>query len=68
MEKSDLLHQLRIDRSEERSRASGSRVWIGVVVAALIVAAIGAGAWWYLRGGVAFEVEGGTAGAVTVTA
>jgi len=61
VEKSDLLHQLRIDRSEERSRAAGSRVWIGVVVAAVIVAALGAGAWWYLRGGVAFEVEAATA-------
>ena len=61
MEKSDLLHQLRIDRSEESSRATGSRVWIGVVVAALVVAATGAGAWWYLRGGAAFEVEAATA-------
>ena len=32
MEKSDLLQQLRIDRSEERARGPGSRVWIGVLV------------------------------------
>jgi RND family efflux transporter MFP subunit len=61
VEKSDLLHQLRIDRSEERSRAAGSRGWIGVVVAVVIVAAIGAGAWWFMRGGAAFEVEAATA-------
>jgi len=61
VEKSDLLHQLRIDRSEERTRTGGSRVWIGVVVALIIVAALGAGAWWYFSGGKAFEVEAATA-------
>jgi len=61
VEKSDLLHQLRIDRSEERTRTGGSRVWIGVVVALIVVAALGAGAWWYFSGGKAFEVEAATA-------
>ena len=60
MEKSDLLHQLRIDRSDERSRGSGSRVWIGAVVALILIAAL-AGGWWFLRGGTAFEVEAAAA-------
>jgi RND family efflux transporter MFP subunit len=60
VEKSDLLHQLRIDRSDERSRAPGSRVWIGAVVALILIAAL-AGGWWFLRGGTAFEVEAATA-------
>jgi len=62
VEKSDLLQQLRIDRSEERSRSRGSRLWIGVVAALLVLAAIG-GAWWMLRGGKTFEVETATAAA-----
>ncbi len=61
MEKSDLLQQLRIDRSEERARGPGSRVWIGVLVALIVVAALAAGGWWFLRGGTAFEVEAATA-------
>ena len=61
MEKSDLLQQLRIDRSEERTRGSGSRVWIGALVALIVVAALVAGAWWFLRGGTTFEVEAATA-------
>src|SRR4051812_13792381 len=61
VEKSDLLQQLRIDRSEERTRASGSRLWIGVLVALVLVAVLAAGAWWYLRGGPAYEVEAATA-------
>src|SRR4051812_25850857 len=61
VEKSDLLQQLRIDRSEERTRASGSRLWIGVLVALVLVAVLAAGAWWYLRGGPAYEIEAATA-------
>ena len=61
MEKSDLLQQLRIDRSEERARASGSRVWIGAIAALIVVAALAAGAWWFLRGGTAFDVAAATA-------
>jgi len=53
---------LRIDRSEERSRSGGSRLWIGVVAALLVLGAIG-GAWWMLRGGKTFEVETATAAA-----
>jgi RND family efflux transporter MFP subunit len=61
VEKSDLLQQLRIDRSEERARGSASRVWIGALVALIVVAALAAGGWWFLRGGTTFEVEAATA-------
>ena len=60
MEKSDLLHQLRIDRSEERMSARGSRLWIVVVVLLVLAAAIGGG-WWWLKGGATFEVEAANA-------
>ncbi len=60
MEKADLLQQLRIDRGEERSTTRGSRVWIGVVVALLVLGALAAGGWWWLSGGKTFEVEAAT--------
>ena len=65
MEKSDLLQQLRIDRSDERPRARGSRLVISVVVALLALIAVAAGGWWFLRGGTTFEVEAATAVAPT---
>ena len=61
MEKSDLLQQLRIDRSDDRPRARGSRLVIGGVVALLVLIALAAGGWWFLRGGTAFEVQATTA-------
>ena len=61
MEKADLLHQLRIDRSEERAPARGARLAIGVVVAVLVLLAAAAGGWWYFVGGKALEVEAATA-------
>lgn len=57
MENSDLLQKLRIDRSEPAARSRGVGVWIGVVVAVLVVAALGAGGWWLLHGGEKFTVE-----------
>ncbi|HEV7490129.1 MAG TPA: efflux RND transporter periplasmic adaptor subunit, partial [Rhodanobacteraceae bacterium] len=60
MEKSDLLHQLRIDRSEERPRGRGSRLVV-VVVALVVLIALAAGGWWFLRGGATFEVEAASA-------
>lgn len=36
-------------------------MWIGVVVAVLLLAALGAGGWWFLHGGKTFEVEAATA-------
>lgn len=63
MEKSDLLHQLRIDRSEPEARSRGAGVWIGVALAVLVVAALSAGGWWFLHGGQTFEVETATAAA-----
>ncbi|HJT97877.1 MAG TPA: efflux RND transporter periplasmic adaptor subunit [Rhodanobacteraceae bacterium] len=61
VEKSELLQQLRIDRSDERTRTPASRAWIGVVAAIVVLAALGAGAWWFLRGGKTIEVETATA-------
>lgn len=63
MEKSDLLHQLRIDRSEPETRSRGAGLWIGGAVAVLVLAALGAGGWWLLRGGPTFEVEAAIAAA-----
>ena len=61
MEKADLLQQLRIDRGDERSTARGSRVWIGVVAALVVLVALAAGVWWWFAGGKTFEVEAATA-------
>ncbi len=61
MEKADLLHQLRIDRGEERASSRGSRVWIGVAVALVVLVALAAGGWWFVAGGKTFEVEAATA-------
>jgi RND family efflux transporter MFP subunit len=60
VEKADLLHQLRIDRSEPESGSRGVLGWIiGVVI---VLLALGAGgAWWFLHGGKTFEVEAATA-------
>ncbi|MEO5558497.1 MAG: efflux RND transporter periplasmic adaptor subunit [Dokdonella sp.] len=63
MEKSDLLNQLRIDRSEPATGARAARTWIGIVVAALVVIVLAAAGWWFLLGGKAIEVEAATAAA-----
>jgi RND family efflux transporter MFP subunit len=62
VEKSELLHQLRIDRSEPESRSTGAIVGI-VVAVVLVVSALAAGGWWFLRGGKAIEVDAVTAAA-----
>ncbi|MEP7041748.1 MAG: efflux RND transporter periplasmic adaptor subunit [Dokdonella sp.] len=61
MEKTDLLHQLRIDRSEPEKRSFGVLTWI--VVAFVLLAVAAAGGWWFLYGGKTFEVEAATAAA-----
>jgi len=61
VEKSDLLQQLRIDRSEERTRSRGPGLVIAGVVALVVAAALAAGGWWWLRGGKAIQVEAATA-------
>jgi len=65
VEKADLLQQLRIDRGEERSTSRGSRVWIGVVGALVVLALLAGGGWWWFAGGRTFEVEAATAVAPT---
>jgi RND family efflux transporter MFP subunit len=74
VEKSDLLHQLRIDRSAPAAGSRGTGVWVGIVVGVLVLAALGAAAWWLLRGGEIFAVgtavaaapAGGGAGSTAV--
>jgi len=63
VEKSDLLNQLRIDRSEPEGRSLGAVVGI-VVAVVLVIAALAAGGWWFLRGK-AIEVQAVTALAPT---
>lgn len=58
VENKDLLNQLRIDR-DARDERSRTPVWI--VVAVLLLAAAGAGAWWMLSRAPAFEVAVATA-------
>jgi RND family efflux transporter MFP subunit len=59
VEKSDLLNQLRIDRAEPGSGAVGRVAWIAGAI--VLLAALGAGGWWFLRGGEAFAIEVATA-------
>jgi len=60
VENKELLHQLRIDRSEPEAR---SRAPIWIAAALLLLTAIGVGTWVVLRGAKAFEVEAATASA-----
>jgi RND family efflux transporter MFP subunit len=60
VEKSDLLHQLRIDREAERSHRGGSHAVAGVAIVVLVLAALAAGGWWYFGAGASFEVEAAT--------
>ena len=65
MEKSDLLQQLRIDRSEPAPRVRGGGAWVAGALVALLVAGLAGGGWWWLRGAKAVEVELATAQAPT---
>lgn len=56
MEKSDLLQQLRIDRSEPQRAPLGRAAWIGAIVVVALLA-VAAGAWWFLRSAKAIEVD-----------
>ena len=56
-----MLHQLRIDRSEPAARSTGAGVWIGGVVALLVLLALGIGGWWLVKDGKAVEVQAATA-------
>jgi len=49
MDSSELLQQLRIDRSEPVSRGTGAGLRIGAAVALLVAALLAVGAWWFLR-------------------
>jgi RND family efflux transporter MFP subunit len=65
VEKSDLLHQLRIDRSEPEPR---SHVLAWILGALVAVVALAADAWWFLRSTQAIEVEAATAAAPVASA
>jgi RND family efflux transporter MFP subunit len=60
VEKSELLHQLRIDRSETVA-ARGPRTAAVVFAAVLVLAALAGGGWWLLRGASATDVTVATA-------
>jgi len=62
VEKSDLLNQLRIDRSEPQ-KPSASAKSTGLLVGFALAVALAAGGWWYLYGGKVLEVEAATASA-----
>src|SRR5690606_939186 len=49
MDSSELLQQLRIDRSEPVSRGTGAGLRIGAAAALLVAALLAVGAWWFLR-------------------
>ncbi len=57
MEKSDLLQQLRIDRSEPVTRSRGARSRIGIAAAVAILVVLAIAGWWFLRDGNSFVVE-----------
>ncbi|HEY6940014.1 efflux RND transporter periplasmic adaptor subunit [Dokdonella sp.] len=63
MEKSDLLQQLRIDRSAPTPRGRGAGVWIGAVVGVLALGLAAGGGWWFLHDAKAVEVDAATASA-----
>ncbi|MGN6521223.1 MAG: efflux RND transporter periplasmic adaptor subunit [Dokdonella sp.] len=64
MEKSDLLQQLRIDRSAPAEHAGrGAGAWIGALVGVLALGIAAVGGWWFLRDAKAIEVDAVTASA-----
>ena len=63
MEKSDLLQQLRIDRSEAAPRVRGAGAWVAAALVALLLAVLAFGGWWWLSGAKAVEVDVATAAA-----
>jgi len=60
VEKSELLHQLRIDRSETAA-SRGPRTAAIALAAVLVLAALAGGGWWLLRGASATGVTVATA-------
>jgi RND family efflux transporter MFP subunit len=63
VEKSDLLQQLRIDRSDPAPRVRGGGAWIAGALVALLVVGLAGGGWWWLSGAKAVEVDVATAAA-----
>lgn len=58
MEKSELLHQLRIDRNDKESHADrGAGFWIGLGVAGVLLVGLVGGGWWFLGQARAVEVD-----------
>jgi multidrug efflux pump subunit AcrA (membrane-fusion protein) len=48
---------LRIDRDERETESHGSKRWIGVAIAAVVLAAMGGAGWWFLGDARAYEVD-----------
>ncbi|MDR2011886.1 MAG: efflux RND transporter periplasmic adaptor subunit [Rhodanobacter sp.] len=66
MERSDLLQQLRIDRSEPEPR---SYVFVWILAAIIVIAVLAASAWWwFLSDAQAIEVAAATATAPSASA
>jgi RND family efflux transporter MFP subunit len=63
MDQADLLHQLRIDRSEPAARTRGAGTWIAIAAAIVLVLALAAAGWWWFAHGKAVEVQVATAAA-----
>ncbi len=63
MDQADLLHQLRIDRSEPAARTRGAGTWIALAAAIVLVLALAAAGWWWFAHGKAVEVQVATAAA-----
>ncbi len=63
MDQADLLHQLRIDRSEPAARTRGAGTWIAIAAAVVLVLALAAAGWWWFAHGKAVEVQVATAAA-----
>ena len=66
MEKSDLLNELRIEKRDRDDQDGASRWPLIAAAVVLVLALAGAGAWYALTAGKAFEVEAATATAPSV--
>ncbi len=61
--KSDLLNELRIDKTQREDHGAGARWPLIAGALALLIVLLGAAAWYFLPGAKPFEVEAATASA-----